>query len=78
MVKCAQFYSTIVEKPIISQHIYEGNVFELVEQAVSFVASRIDARVGERDKSAQVDVDYELPLQAVTEAIVNAIGHGHQ
>lgn len=75
MVKCAQFYSTIVEKPIMSQHIYEGNVFELVEQAVSFVASRIDARVGERNKSAQVDVHYELPLQAVTEAIVNAIVH---
>ncbi len=75
VVKCAQFYSTVVEKPIKSQHIYEGNVFELIDQAVSFVASRIDARVGERTKSAQVDVDYELPLQAVTEAIVNAVVH---
>jgi hypothetical protein len=36
------------------------------------VISRIDAKVGIRDKSAAVDVDYELPLNAVTEAIVNA------
>ena len=37
--------------------------------------SRIDAHVGSRDTATQVDVDYELPLAAVTEAIVNAIAH---
>ena len=74
-VKCAQFYGTRVEKPILSQQIYDGNVFEVVDRAVGFVLSRIDARVGERTQSAQVDVSYELPVQAVTEAIVNAVAH---
>ena len=74
-VKCAQFYGTKMEKPILSQQIYDGSVFEVVDKAVDFVLSRIDARVGERTKSAQVDVSYELPVQAVTEAIVNAVVH---
>lgn len=74
-VKCAQFYGTRMEKPILSQQLYDGNVFEVVDRAVDFVLSRIDARVGERTASAQVDVSYELPVQAVTEAIVNAVVH---
>ena len=43
-----------------------------------FVMSHIDARVGERIQSAQVDVAYELPVQAVTESIVNATGSGRE
>ena len=74
-VKCAQFYGTQVEKPIKNYQIYRGTVFELIDQAVSFVMSRIDAQVGTRDKSVDVPVDYELPERAVTEAIVNAIAH---
>lgn len=74
-VKCAQFYGTEPVKPIPFQQIYSGNVFELVDQAVSFVMTHIDARVSDRSKSAQVDIDYELPVQAVTEAIVNAVIH---
>ena len=50
-------------------------MFEVVDQAVAFVMSHIDARVGERTQSAQVDVAYELPVQAVTESIVNACVH---
>ncbi len=42
---------------------------------MAFVMSHIDARVGERTQSAQVDVAYELPVQAVTESIVNAVVH---
>lgn len=74
-VKCAQFYGTEIRKPIPSYQVYKGDVFELIEQAVGFVMSRIDARVGTREKQIQVDVDYELPLLAVTEAVVNAIAH---
>ena len=74
-VKCVQFYGTKVQKPLASQQIYGGSVFEVVDQAVAFVMSHIDARVGERTQSAQVDVAYELPVQAVTESIVNAVVH---
>lgn len=47
----------------------------MVDMAVGFVMSRIDQHVGERTHSAQVDVTPELPAQAVTEAIVNAVVH---
>ena len=74
-IKCAQFYGTKVQKPMLSQQIYGGNVFEMVDQGVGFVMSRINQHVGERIHSAQVDVTPELPAQAVTEAIVNAVVH---
>lgn len=74
-IKCAHFYGTKIQKPIASQQIYGGNVFEMVDTAVGFVMSRIDQHVGERTRTAQVDVTPELPAQAVTEAIVNAVVH---
>ena len=74
-IKCAHFYGTKIQKPIASQQIYGGSVFEMVDMAVGFVMSRIDQRVGERTRTAQVDVTPELPAQAVTEAIVNAVVH---
>lgn len=74
-IKCAHFYGTKIQKPIASQQIYGGSVFEMVDMAVGFVMSRIDQHVGERTRSAQVDVTPELPPQAVTEAIVNAVVH---
>jgi len=74
-VKCCQFYGNKMERPIPSYHIYDGDVFELIDQAVSFVMSRINATVGGRDKSILADVESELPLLAVTEAIVNAVCH---
>jgi len=74
-VKCMHFHGTEVRKPIPSYQIYKGTVFELVDQAVDFVMSKIARSVGERDRSSQAPVDYELPKQVVTEAIVNAIAH---
>jgi len=74
-IKCAQFYGNEVTKPIPAYQVYQGDLFELVTQAVDFVASRINVRVGTREKSVQAPVDFELPLEAVREAIVNAVAH---
>ena len=74
-VKCVHFYGTKIQKPLVTMEIFGGTVFEVVDQAVAFVMSRIDSRVGERTESAQVDIQHELPVQAVTEAIVNAVVH---
>ena len=74
-IKCAQFYGEEVTKPIPAYQVYQGDLFDLVTQAVDFVASRINARVGTRKRSAQVPIDFELPLEAVREAIVNAVAH---
>ncbi len=74
-VKCVQFYGNEIVKPIPSYQVYKGNVFQLVNQAVDFVMSKIDVSVGTRDRSAQVPIEPEIPVAAVTEAIVNAVAH---
>lgn len=74
-VRCAQFYDTKVEKPIRNYQVFTGSLFEMIDKAVGFVMSRIDARVGTRDHSVDAPVDYELPESAVVEAIANAVAH---
>jgi predicted HTH transcriptional regulator len=74
-IKCAQFYGDEVSKPIPSYQVYQGDLFELITQAVNFVASRINVRVGTRKNSVQAPIDFELPLEAIREAIVNAAAH---
>lgn len=74
-VKCMHFHGTTVRKPIPSYQIYKGTVFELVDQAVDFVLSKINRHIGTRAESVQAPATYELPKEAVTEAIVNAVAH---
>ncbi len=74
-IKCARFHGYDVVKPIPSYQIYKGNVFQLVDQAVDFVLSKIDLSVGSRESSVVVPVEYEIPQAVVTEAIVNAVAH---
>lgn len=74
-VKCLHFHGTEVRKPIPSYQIYKGTVFELVDQAVDFVLSKINRRIGTREHSVQAPAGYELPQEAVREAIVNSVAH---
>jgi len=74
-VKCLHFHGTEVRKPIPSYQIFKGTVFELVDQAVNFVLSKIDRSIGTRAQSVQAPSEYELPKEAVAEAIVNAVAH---
>jgi predicted HTH transcriptional regulator len=76
-VKCVQFYGNVVEKPMPAYQIYRGDVFELVDQATSFVMSRINNWVGTREEGEKADIPTrpELPIDAVKEAIVNAVCH---
>ncbi len=76
-VKCVQFYGNKVEKPMPAYQVYKGDVFELINQATSFVMSRIDNWTGIRSGSdnAAVETRPELPIDAVKEAIVNAVCH---
>ncbi|OQX18970.1 MAG: hypothetical protein BWK76_05985 [Desulfobulbaceae bacterium A2] len=74
-VKCAHFHGTELRKPIPSYHIYKGTVFELADQAVDFVMSKLDYTVGAREQGPQAPVSYEIPQPVVAEALVNAIAH---
>lgn len=74
-VKCAHFHGTEVAKPIPSYQVYKGTVFDLVDQAVDFVMSKINLWVGTRAEGPQAPVAYEIPREVVAEAIVNAVAH---
>jgi ATP-dependent DNA helicase RecG len=74
-IKCAHFHGTQVAKPIPFYQIYKGTVFDLVDQAVDFVLSKINLAVGTRAESTQAPVAYELPPKVVREAVVNAVAH---
>lgn len=74
-VRCVHFHGNIVEKPIPSYKVFKGDVFELVDQAVDFVLSKLDYTVGTRAEEIAVPGKYEIPKEIVTEAIVNAIVH---
>ena len=74
-VKCLHFHGTEVRKPIPSYQIYKGTVFDLVDQAVDFVMSKVARTVGTRALGPEAPVEYELPHEAVSEAIVNAVVH---
>lgn len=74
-VKCLHFHGTEVRKPIPSYQIYKGTVFDLVDQAMDFVMSKVTRTVGTRSQGPSAPVDYEFPRDAVAEAIVNAVAH---
>lgn len=74
-VKCAQFHGTTVSKPIPAYQVYKGDAFQLVNQAVDFVLSRINVEVGLRNEAIDAPIEYEIPRAAIAEAIVNAVAH---
>lgn len=74
-VRCARFYGNVVEKPIPSYKVFKGNVFDLVDQSVDFILSKLDYRVGTRSEGASAPGSYEIPREIITEAVVNAIVH---
>lgn len=74
-INCLHFHGTEVAKPIPSQQVYQGTVFEMVDDAVDFVMSKLTRRVVPSSKKVASDVEYELPYKVVREAIVNALAH---
>jgi len=74
-IKCMHFHGNEVQKPIPSYQVYKGTVFALVDQALDFVMSKIDRRIGTRADGPAAPVVYELPREVIAEAIVNAVAH---
>lgn len=74
-VKCMHFHSQTIRKPIPSYQVYKGDLFQLVDAAIDFVMGKLDRSVGTRSQTNDAPVAYEIPREAVAEAIVNAIAH---
>lgn len=74
-VKCVQWHGRERHKPMLSYQIYKGTLFDMADAAVAFVLSKLDLRVGTRSKGTEAPREYEIPVSAVAEAIINAIAH---
>lgn len=74
-IRCASFSGIEVEKPIPSYKVFKGTVFELADQALEFVLNKLDYRVETRAEHISIPGGYEIPKEALSEAIVNAIAH---
>lgn len=73
--KCMLIHGTVYKRPFASYQVYQGDLFEQADQARSFVLSNIRRSVGTRGESITAPAEYELPPDAIGEAIVNAIVH---
>lgn len=71
-IRCARFKGTRVEEFIDKQDL-EGPIIDLVNGAMSFVKRNI--RLGAKVKGVYLEEQYEYPLDAVREAILNAVIH---
>ena len=74
-IRCAHFHGTLVEKPIPSYKVFKGDVFDLVDQSVDFVLSKLDYSIGTRSKEVSIPGKYEIPKEIISEVIVNAVAH---
>lgn len=74
-VRCMHFHGTEVERPAPSYQIFKGTLFDQKDRGVDFVLSLLNRRVGTRERSARASVSYDIPPDAVREAIVNAVAH---
>lgn len=73
--KCVHCHGTVYRRPFASQQNYSGDLFEQADQASDFVLAKINRAVGTRAESLRAPVTYELPPDAVAEAIINALAH---
>ncbi len=74
-VRCVVFRGTKMEKPIPSYKVFKGTAFELVDQTVEYILSKLDYSVGTRETDVQAPGAYEIPKDVIAEAVVNAIAH---
>jgi len=73
--KCVRCHGTEYLRPFASQQIYTGDLFDQVDQACDFVLGKLDRAVGTREAGPRAPVTFEIPPDAISEAIVNAIVH---
>ncbi len=73
--KCIHCHGTEYRRPFASLQVYGGDLFEQADQARDFVLAKINRAIGTRAESNMAPATYELPPDAIGEAIINAIAH---
>ena len=73
--KCIHCHGTEYRRPFASMQIYSGDLFEQADQARDFVLGKINRAIGTHALGNRAPATYELPPDAIDEAIINAIAH---
>lgn len=73
--KCIHCHGTEYRRPFASMQVYGGDLFDQADQSSDFVLSKINRTVGTRAAGITAPAVYELPPEAIGEALVNAIAH---
>lgn len=73
--KCVHCHGTEYRRPFASMQVYGGDLFEQADQSRDFVLAKINRPIGTRAAGITAPATYELPPDAIGEAIVNAIAH---
>jgi len=73
--RCVHCHGTAYRRPFASMQVYGGDLFEQADQALDFVLAKINRGIGTRAAGITAPASYELPPDAIAEAIVNAIAH---
>ena len=73
--KCIHCHGTAYQRPFASMQVYGGDLFEQADQARDFVLGKINRAIGTRALGNRAPATYELPPDAIDEAIINAIAH---
>ncbi len=74
-ITCLHFAGTQSARPILSQNVVHGPLFDQIDAALDFVMARLARPVGTREESARLERGFEIPRPAVAEAIINAVAH---
>ena len=74
-IKCAHFHGNQVQKPIQDYKEYGGAVFEVTDEAINFILTKISLSTGTREISNHVETIYEIPRAVIAEGIINAVAH---
>jgi hypothetical protein len=73
--KCIHCHGTEYRRPFASMQVYGGDLFEQADLARDFVLAKINRAVGTREETITAPATYEIPPEAIGEAIINAIAH---
>ena len=75
VVKCAWFLGNETIKPIEDYKTFDGGIAEQINQATSWVMSKLSLRYGQRNVAVQTETEFEIPRSVIYETIVNAVVH---
>jgi len=71
-MKCSRFKGTTMDV-FLDRKEYDGNLFTQLENAENFIKNHI--RLSSEIKGLQREDQYELPIEAIRESLVNAVVH---